>query len=78
MTASVESRIALATSLASARVGRGAAIIDCSIWVAVITGLPHARARATIRFCHSGTSAGGISTPRSPRATMTASALATI
>jgi len=31
-----------------------------------------------MRFCHIGTSAGGISTPRSPRATMTASAAATM
>ena len=39
ITASVPSRIALATSVASARVGRGEAIIDSSIWVAVTTGL---------------------------------------
>ncbi len=31
-----------------------------------------------MRFCQMGTSAGGISTPRSPRATMTASAAATM
>ncbi len=73
MTASVESKIAFATSLASARVGRGAATIDCSIWVAVITGRPRARASAMARFCQIGTCAAGISTPRSPRATMTAS-----
>ena len=40
ITASVPSRIALATSLASARVGRGCSIIDSSICVAVITGRP--------------------------------------
>ena len=40
MTASVPSRMALATSDASARVGRGWCTIDSSIWVAVITGLP--------------------------------------
>jgi hypothetical protein len=36
----VPSSTALATSVASARVGRGFLIIDSSIWVAVITGLP--------------------------------------
>src|SRR5689334_16407781 len=40
MTASVPSSTALATSLASARVGRGTWIILCSIWVAVMTGTP--------------------------------------
>ena len=40
ITASVPSRIALATSEASARVGRGWCTIDSSIWVAVITGFP--------------------------------------
>ena len=40
ITASVPSRIAFATSEASARVGRGAWTIDSSIWVAVMTGLP--------------------------------------
>ncbi len=34
------SNTALATSEASALVGLGEAIIDSSIWVAVITGLP--------------------------------------
>ena len=38
MTASVPSKSALATSLASARVGRGFSIIDSSICVAVMTG----------------------------------------
>ena len=40
MSAEVPSRTALATSLASARVGSGAWSIDSSICVAVITGLP--------------------------------------
>mgnify|MGYP003587085492 CR=1 FL=1 len=40
ITASVPSRIAFATSDASARVGRGLWTIDSSICVAVITGLP--------------------------------------
>ena len=74
MIALVPSRIAFATSDASARVGSGAWIIDSSICVAVITGLPRSRARRMIRFCSSGTSAAPISTPRSPRATITASA----
>jgi putative Mn2+ efflux pump MntP len=39
MMASVPSSTALATSLASARVGRGLRIIESSICVAVITGL---------------------------------------
>ena len=42
MTASVPSKMALATSLASARVGRGFSIIDSSICVAVMTGLRQA------------------------------------
>ena len=73
MTASVPSRIALATSDASARVGRGACTIDSSIWVAVMTGLPRRLASRISRFWTSGTSSNGSSTPRSPRATMTAS-----
>ena len=40
MSADVPSRIALATSLASARVGSGFVIIDSSICVAVIAGFP--------------------------------------
>ena len=40
ITASVPSRTAFATSLASARVGSGELIIDSSICVAVMTGLP--------------------------------------
>ena len=74
MIALVPSRIAFATSEASARVGSGAWIIDSSICVAVITGLPRSRERRMIRFCRSGTATAPISTPRSPRATITASA----
>ena len=44
-----------------------------SIWVATTTGRPIRRASRTMRFCTSGTSSGGSSTPRSPRATITAS-----
>src|SRR5690625_5405818 len=68
--ASVPSKIAFATSEASALVGRGLRCMESSICVAVITGLPtllHSRINA---FCTSGTSSGGISTPKSPRATM--------
>ena len=45
MIAEVPSRIAFATSDASARVGSGEWIIDSSICVAVITGLPRSSAR---------------------------------
>ena len=50
MTQSVPSRMALATSVASARVGRRLVIIDSSIWVAVMTGFPKRLARWIIRF----------------------------
>ena len=53
--------------------GDGALIMLSSIWVATTTGLPNCRAARTMRFCASGTSSGGSSTPRSPRATITAS-----
>ena len=72
ITAEVPSRIAFATSLASARVGSACTIIDSSICVAVITGFPRSSAFEMIRFCRSGTDVGPISTPRSPRATITA------
>ena len=39
ITASVPSMTALATSEASARVGREASIMESSIWVATMTGL---------------------------------------
>src|SRR5438105_8953110 len=73
MSAEVPSRIAFATSLASARVGSAWCTIDSSICVAVMTGLPRSSALRMIRFWTSGTRAGPISTPRSPRATITAS-----
>ncbi len=78
MTASVPSKMALATSEASARVGRLCSTIDSSIWVAVMTGFPAARASRIIRFWSTGTRSGGSSTPRSPRATMMPSAAARI
>ena len=73
MTASAPSNTAVATSDASARVGAGALIMLSSICVATTTGIPRSRAARTMRFCASGTSSGGSSTPKSPRATMTAS-----
>ena len=78
MMASVPSRIALATSEASARVGRAFSIMLSSIWVAVITTLPAPLAISMIRFCRVGTSSVDSSTPRSPRATITPSAASRI
>jgi hypothetical protein len=78
MTASLPSKIALATSDASARVGTAFSIIVSSICVATMQGLPHSAHFATISFCETGTRAMSISTPRSPRATMTPSAAWTI
>ena len=78
ITASAPSNTAPATSEASALVGVGLVIIDSSIWVATTTGLPTIRHSATIRFCQPGTSSGGNSTPRSPRATITPSDAVTI
>mmetsp|Transcript_27782 Transcript_27782/g.64055 ORF Transcript_27782/g.64055 Transcript_27782/m.64055 type:complete len:231 (-) Transcript_27782:402-1094(-) len=74
MTQSVPSWIALATSVTSARVGRGLEIIDSSICVAVMTGLPALLHLEIIIFCATNTFSIGISTPRSPRATMMPSA----
>ena len=70
ITQSVPSRTALLTSVTSARVGRRFSVIDSSIWVAVITGRPTALARLMRSFCATATRSMGISTPRSPRATM--------
>ena len=78
ITASVPSSTAFATSVTSARVGSGLVTIDTSICVAVITGRPARLAARMMRFCVAGTRSIGISTPRSPRATMIASAAATI
>ena len=57
------SNTALATSLTSARVGAGAAIIDSSICVAVTTGVPSSTQWRMIRFCRCGTSSSGQSMP---------------
>mmetsp|Transcript_10422 Transcript_10422/g.47034 ORF Transcript_10422/g.47034 Transcript_10422/m.47034 type:complete len:301 (+) Transcript_10422:843-1745(+) len=73
ITQSVPSRTALATSVASARVGRGAPVMDSSIWVAVMTGLPLRLAFRIIIFWTQNIRSRGISMPRSPRATMTPS-----
>ncbi len=62
--------MAFATSETSARVGLGFSIMELSIWVATMTGLPSLRQRATIRFCSMGTLSAASSTARSPRATM--------
>ena len=78
ISASAPSSTALATSDASARVGREVSIIDSSIWVATITGLAARRARVMASVCTSGTSSSGSSTPRSPRATMMPSNASTI
>ena len=50
----------MATSDASARVGRGEEIIDSSICVATMTGLAQRRAALTICFWTSGTSSSGL------------------
>ena len=72
MTQSVPSRTAFATSVASARVGRGFLPIDSSICVAVMTGLPAWLHCWIIIFCARKIFSVGISMPRSPRATCTA------
>ena len=61
-----------ATSEISARVGRGFTIMLSSIWVAVTMGLPKEKERSMMVFWMPGSSVKSISTPRSPRATMTA------
>ena len=76
MTASVPSSTALNTSLASARVGRLDDSMLLSIWVAVITGTRARWQASMICFWTAGTFETSISTPRSPRATITASASA--
>ena len=56
MTASAPSKTAVATSAASARVGDGVSIIDSSICVATMTGLPACLHLRIISFCIPGTS----------------------
>lgn len=50
ITQSVPSRTALATSDASALVGRGLLMMDSIIWVAVMTGFPASTALLIIHF----------------------------
>ena len=78
ITASAPSKMAVATSDTSARVGTGLLIIDSSICVATTTGLPARRAARVIDFWMPGTRSSGISTPRSPRATISASVMSRI
>ena len=61
MTASVPSKIALATSVISARVGSGFSIMDSSICVAVMMNLPAMLALVIIIFWATATctAAGG-------------------
>ena len=56
MTQLVPSNTALATSDTSARVGRGLRIMESSICVAVMTGLPAMLVFFIMVFCRMGTS----------------------
>ena len=78
ITALAPSSTALATSVTSARVGTWECVIDSSICVATTTGRAKRMPSFTIRFCRCGTSSIGMRTPRSPRATMMASATSTM
>ena len=78
ITADEPSYTAFATSEISALVGLGLCIIDSSISVAVITRLPKRRHFLMRYFCTAGTSTNGISTPRSPLATIIPSAISQI
>mmetsp|Transcript_7494 Transcript_7494/g.22849 ORF Transcript_7494/g.22849 Transcript_7494/m.22849 type:complete len:215 (-) Transcript_7494:446-1090(-) len=78
MTQSLPSSTALATSVASARVGRGLLIMLSNICVAVTTGLPTRLHFRMIIFCTWNIFSIGISMPRSPRATMMPSEAAMI
>ena len=73
ITQSAPSRIALATSDDSARVGRGFLIMLSSIWVAQTIGFPARLQRPMHIFCARKIFSVGISMPRSPRATITPS-----
>src|SRR4030095_12507205 len=78
MTASVPSRTALNTSLASARVGR----LECSMLLSILGEVRTGRwawlHSAMMRFWIAGTCCTFISTPKSPRATITQSVTAMI
>ncbi len=60
----------LSDGLMVARVGLGEWVMESSIWVATTTGVPRDRAARTRLRWTMGTSSGGSSTPRSPRATI--------
>ena len=70
ITASAPSIIEFATSFTSALVGTALSIIVSIICVAIITGILALFARLTNFFWINGTSCIGISTPKSPRATI--------
>mmetsp|Transcript_136550 Transcript_136550/g.424248 ORF Transcript_136550/g.424248 Transcript_136550/m.424248 type:complete len:308 (+) Transcript_136550:1205-2128(+) len=72
ITASVPSQTAFCRSATSARVGTGCSIMLSTIWVAVITKRPASLARLMRSFCAKGTRSTPSSTPRSPRATISA------
>mmetsp|Transcript_103460 Transcript_103460/g.178234 ORF Transcript_103460/g.178234 Transcript_103460/m.178234 type:complete len:258 (-) Transcript_103460:923-1696(-) len=74
MVQSAPSKTALQTSLTSARVGRGFLVMVSSIWVAQTTGLPTKLQLEIMYFWAMNTFSGGISIPKSPRATMIPSA----
>ena len=78
ITASVPSKTAFETSVSSARVGRGFKIMESSICVAVITGLPAFLQHRIIAFCARGIFSVGSWTPKSPRAIIIPSASFTI
>ena len=74
MIQSAPSFTALATSLISARVGTGDSIIDSSICVATMTGFPADRLEPTAFLWMMGSSSKAHSIPKSPLATINASA----
>src|SRR5512133_2184741 len=74
ITQSAPKKAAVATSDTSARVGSGDSIMLSSIWVATIVGLPYFWPRLIIRRWVTGTVSAMVSTARSPRATIIASA----
>lgn len=78
MVASEPSRMALAQSEASARVGTGEFTMEPRTSVATMTGLAYWRASSMMRLVASGTSSSGHSTAMSPRAAMTPSKVLTI
>mmetsp|Transcript_32171 Transcript_32171/g.86160 ORF Transcript_32171/g.86160 Transcript_32171/m.86160 type:complete len:408 (+) Transcript_32171:1330-2553(+) len=72
ITASVPSHTAFCKSLTSARVGTGCSIMLSTICVAVITKRPSSFAFLISNFCAKGTRSNPNSTPKSPRATISA------